>query len=166
MGIYRIPYSGTFWIGANFRIFRMMARHTKMNTTKSFTFEILMPSHFERGRSPTWYVDRAMALCRYFKPLDAGAVPDPSRPLPAHVSPGTIKDANEAVRNASQGSSKIRGKYAKFTPEQNASIGEYALLHGSYSSFFDVVGSRNEAYFGSALEREVSGRNQPQAESW
>ena len=107
-----------------------------------------------------------MALCRYFKPLDAGAVPDPSRPLSAHVSPGAIKDANEAVRNASQGSSKLRGKYAKFTPEQNASIGEYASLHGSYSSFFEAVGSRNEAYFGSALEREVSGRNQPQAESW
>lgn len=86
---YRI--AGNFWIGANFRIFRMMARHTKINTTKSFTFEILMPSHFEREQSPTWYVDRAMALCRYFKPLDAGAVPDPSRPLSAHVSPGAIK---------------------------------------------------------------------------
>ena len=131
-----LPYSGKFLIGANFRIFRMMARHTKINTMKSFTFEILMPSHFERGQSPTWYVDRAMALCRYFKPLDAGAVPDPSRPLSAHVSPGAIEDAYEAVRNASQGSSKLRGKYAKFTPEQKASIGEYALLHGSYSSFF------------------------------
>ncbi len=65
---YNILYSGKFWIGANFRIFRMMARHTKINTTKSFTFEILMPSHFEREQSPTWYVDRAMALCRYFKP--------------------------------------------------------------------------------------------------
>ncbi len=51
-----------------------------------------------------------------------------------------MKDANEAVRNASQGSSKLRGKYAKFTPEQKASIGEYASLHGSYSSFFEVVG--------------------------
>ena len=104
--------------------------------------------------------------CRYFKPLDAGTVPDPSRRLSAHVSPEAIKDANEAVRNASQGSSKLRGKYAKFTPEQNASICEYASLHSSYSSFFKAVGSRNEAYFGSDLEREVSGRNQLQAESW
>ena len=127
----------------------MMARHTKINTTKSFTFEILMLSHFECEQSPTWYVDRAMALCWYFKPLDEGALPDPSRPLSAHVSPGAIKDANEAVRNASQGSSKLREKYAKFTPEQKASIGEYASLHGSYSSFFESVGSRNEAYFGS-----------------
>ena len=69
----------------------MMARHMKINTTKSFIFEISMPSHFEREQSPTWYVDRAMALCRYFKSLDAGAVPDPSRPLSAHVSPGAIK---------------------------------------------------------------------------
>ena len=46
------------------------------------------------------------------------------------------------MRNASQGSSKLKGKYAKFTPEQNASIGEYASLHGSYSSFFEAVGSR------------------------
>ena len=69
--------------------------------------------------------------------------------LSAHVSPGAIKDANEAVRNASQGSSKLRDKYAKFTPEQKASIGEYASLHGSYSSFFEAVGSQNEAYFGS-----------------
>ena len=44
------------------------------------------------------------------------------------------------MRNASQGSSKLREKYAKFTPEQKASIGEYASLHGSYSSFFEVVG--------------------------
>ena len=110
-----------------------MARHTKINTTKSFTFEILMPSHFERGQSLTWYVDRAMALCRYFKPLDAGTVPDPSRPLSAHVSPGAIKDA-EAVRYVSQGSSKLRGKYAKLTPEQKASIGEYASLHGNQAA--------------------------------
>ena len=102
-----------------------MARHTKINTTKSFTFEILMPSHFERGQSLTWYVDRAM---------DAGAVPDPSRPLSAHVSPGAIKDANEAVKYVSQGSSKLRGKYAKFTPEQKASIGEYASLHGNQAA--------------------------------
>ncbi len=100
----------------------MMARHTKINTTKSFTFEIVMPSHFERGQSLTWYVDRAMALRRYFKPLST------------HVSPGAIKDANEAVRNVSQGSSKPRGKYAKFTPEQKASIGEYASLHGNQAA--------------------------------
>ena len=64
------------------------------------------------------YVNRVMALYRYFQPLSA--LPDPSGPLSAHVSPAAIKDANEAVRNASQGSSKPRGKYIKFTPEQKA----------------------------------------------
>ena len=34
----RIPYSGKFWIGANFRIFRMMPGRTKIKSTKSFTF--------------------------------------------------------------------------------------------------------------------------------
>ena len=37
IGNHKIPYNGKFWIGVNFRIFRMMARHTKINTTKSFT---------------------------------------------------------------------------------------------------------------------------------
>ena len=60
-------------------------------------------------------VDRVMMLHYYFQP--SGTLPDPSGPLSAHVSPAAIKDANEAVRNVSQGSSKPRGKYAKFTPE-------------------------------------------------
>ena len=115
-----------------------MARHTKINTTKS---HILNASNLPCGTSIEQW------LC-------AGAS-SPSRPLSAHVSPGAIKDANEAVRNASQGSSKLRRKYAKCTPEQNASIGEYASLHGSYSSFFEAVGSRNEAYFGSSPCQEA-----------
>ena len=73
-----------------------------------------------------------MALYRYFQP--SGVLPNPSGPLSAYVSPAAIKDANEAVRNASQGSSKPRGKYAKFTPEQKASIGEYASLHGNQAA--------------------------------
>ena len=80
-------------------------------------------------QSPTWYVDRTLALYRYFQLL--GTLPNPSGPLSAHVSPAVIKEANEAVRNASQASSKPRGKYAKFTPEQKASIGKYASLHGN-----------------------------------
>ena len=72
-----------------------------------------------RGKLETWrYVDRAMALYRYFQP--SSTLPDSSGPLSAHVSPAAIKDANEAVRNASQGSSKPRGKYTKYTPEQKA----------------------------------------------
>ena len=74
-----------------------------------------------------------MALYRYFQP--SGALPNPSGPLSAYASPAAIKDANEAVRNVSQGSSKPRGKYAKFTPEQKASIGKYASLHGNQAAF-------------------------------
>ena len=76
-----------------------MARHTKINTTKCFVFKMLITSNFQRGQSPTWYVDRAMALYQYFQPSGAGAVPDPSGPLSTHVSPAVIKDAIEAVRN-------------------------------------------------------------------
>ena len=70
-----------------------------------------------------------MVLYRYFQPLNAGTVPDPSGPLSAYVSPGAIKDANEAARNASHSSSKPRIKYTKFTPEQKEFVGEYASLH-------------------------------------
>ena len=40
----QVRYSGTFWIGENFRIFRIMPRRTKIKSTKSFTFEILIMS--------------------------------------------------------------------------------------------------------------------------
>ena len=75
-----IPYtcSRKLWIGANFRLFRMIPRHTKIITTKLFS----------RGN-----VDRAMA---YVAPLFP-AFERPSRPLSAHVSLAAIQDANEAV---------------------------------------------------------------------
>ena len=37
--------AGNFLIVANFRIFRMMPRHTKIKSTKSFTFETLITSN-------------------------------------------------------------------------------------------------------------------------
>ena len=40
-----ILYSRKCWIGANFCIFRMMPRRTKIKSTKSFTFEILITSN-------------------------------------------------------------------------------------------------------------------------
>ena len=43
-----IPYSGKFSYGANFRIFRMKPRDTKIKTTKILIVEILM-SNFERA---------------------------------------------------------------------------------------------------------------------
>ena len=73
-----------------------------------------------------------MVLYWYLQPW--GALSNPSGPASAYVSPTAIKDANEAVRNASQGSSKPKGKYTKFTPEQKASISEYGSLHGNQAA--------------------------------
>ena len=42
--------------------------------------------------------DKGMPLYQYFQPLDG--LPDPSGPLSTSVSPVPIKDASEAVRNA------------------------------------------------------------------
>ena len=82
--------------------------------------------------------DKAVALYQYIQPSDG--LPYPIGPLSAPVSPA-IKDTNEAVRSVTQ--SKPRGKYAKFTPEQQAAIGEYASLDasqpGGYPSIFKEV---------------------------
>ena len=80
-----------------------------------------------------------MILYKYFQPSDA--LPDPSRPLSASISPAVIKDANEAVRSATR--SKSRGKYAKLIPEQQAVIGKYASLYGNQAAihhFFKKLG--------------------------
>ena len=59
---YDIPYSGKFSYGANFRIFRMKPRDTKIKTAKILTVEILT-SNFER-QSNTWK-RRASAMAFY-----------------------------------------------------------------------------------------------------
>ena len=74
---------------------------------------------------PTCGYTRLMARYRYFNCLDA--LPDPSGPLSVLVSPEAIKDVNEAVRTATH--AKPRGAYARFTPKQQAVIGEYTSLH-------------------------------------
>ena len=43
----------------------------------------------------------------------------------------TIAAANQAVTEAIQTSSKSRGSYSKFSPEQQAEIAHYATLHGN-----------------------------------
>ena len=53
----------------------------------------------------------------------------PSGALSSAVSPAAIKDANEAVKSALTPPSKSRGAYAKYTPEQQATIGKYASLN-------------------------------------
>lgn len=70
-----------------------------------------------------------MAFYQYFQVLDD--LLDPSGPLSASISSATIKDANEAVSTTR---SKPEGKYAKFTLEQQAAIGEYASLDGNQAA--------------------------------
>ena len=71
-----------------------------------------------------------MSLYRFFaKASKWSDLPNPSGPLSASVSPATIKDANDAVKSVtSEGKSKRRGSYAKFTAEQQAAIGKYASI--------------------------------------
>ena len=81
-----------------------------------------------------------------------------SGPPSASVSPAVIKDANEAVRSATQ--SKPRGKHAKFTPEQQAAIDEYASLDGNQAAihhFSKKLGVEMNVSLGSDLERKVPG---------
>ncbi len=84
----------------------------------------------------------ALYMYRYFQTVDA--LPDTSGPLSASFSPAAIKDATEAVRSATR-VTKPRGKYAKFTPEQQAAIGEYASLHGNQVAIRRVSKQLEEA---------------------
>ena len=81
-----------------------------------------------------------MALYRYLQPVDT--LPDPNGHLSSSVGPSPIKDANKAVRSATH-TTTPRVRYAKFTPEQQAAIGEYAFLTarqpGGYPSFCKAV---------------------------
>ena len=75
-----------------------------------------------------------MALYRYFKPAD-DVLPSPAGHLARSVSPAAIKAANEAIReSALTPTSKSRGAYTKYTPAQQAMIGEYASVHGNLAA--------------------------------
>ncbi len=84
----------------------------------------------------------ALYMYRYFQTVDA--LPDTSGPLSASLSPAAIKDVNEAVRSPTR-VTKPRGKYAIFTPEQQAVIGEYASLHGNQVAIRRVSKQLGEA---------------------
>ena len=70
-----------------------------------------------------------MALYRYLKPVSDAHVPDPNGPLSKSMSSQSIKDANRAITQSAKSTS--RGTYAKITPQCQAEIAEYALLHGN-----------------------------------
>ena len=80
-----------------------------------------------------------MALHRYFKPSD-DLLPSPTGHLSSSVNPDTIKAANEAVRESALTLTlKSRGTYAKYTPAQQAMIGEYASMHGNLAVVRDFT---------------------------
>ena len=74
-----------------------------------------------------------MALYRYFVAAE-DVLPRPSGTLSSSISPAAIKQANEAVKSALTPVSKARGAYSKYTPEQQAMMGEYASLHDNQAA--------------------------------
>ena len=66
------------------------------------------------------------------KSLDS--LPDTSGPLSEKLTSATIHDANEAARAATSKQSAKRGRYAKFTPEQQAEVARYALMYGNIAA--------------------------------
>ena len=100
-----------------------------------------------------------MALYQYLQPLDT--LPDPNGRLSSSVSRSAIKDANKAVRSATHATTP-RERYVKFTPKQQAAIGEYASLHGNQVAirhFTKQLGVELKVQFGSDLERKLPDRN-------
>ena len=76
---------------------------------------------------------KKMALFRYFKRDSAGTVlPDPKGSLSASLAMDTIKSANKAVLEVSFSKKpSSRGQYQRFSPKEQVSIVQYALLHGN-----------------------------------
>ena len=76
-------------------------------------------------------------LFRYFKASSSSpqiVLPHPDGPLSCEVPSTAISGANKEVEEvimASRDSSKKRGSYQKYTPKQQATIGNYALINGT-----------------------------------
>ena len=49
--------------------------------------------------------------------------------LSEKLTPATIHDANEAAKATALKQSAKRGKYTKFTPEQQAKVAKYTAMH-------------------------------------
>ena len=91
-----------------------------------------------------------MALHRYFKPAEGKC----------QLNPAPVRDADEAVqlRLNTKPPTKCRGEYAKFTPEQQASIARYACMHGNKAAirhFFERTSHHNQTQLAEYVERKV-----------
>ena len=69
------------------------------------------------------------SLHHWLKPVDQ--LPLPKGPLSAVISPAAIENVNKEVCKVDTSSTSSRGAYAKLSSEQQATIAEYASLHGN-----------------------------------
>ena len=77
-----------------------------------------------------------MSLFKYFKVSSSSPLPSPSGPLSAEIPSTAINAANEEVLKALKASEdesgvKRRGSYKKYTAKEKATVGNYALMHGT-----------------------------------
>ena len=69
------------------------------------------------------------SLHRWLKPVHQ--LPLPKGSLSAVISPAAIENMNKEVRKFDTSLTSSRGAYAKLSSEQQATIAEYAYLHGN-----------------------------------
>ena len=86
----------------------------------------------------------SLSLFKYFKPLSKSSLPSPDGQLSRTVPSSSIAAANQEVlkllplptvkdspaQSVSSGT-QARGTYTKFTLKQKATVGNYAVLHGT-----------------------------------
>ena len=73
--------------------------------------------------------------------------------LVSYVDKDMIKAANEAVTTVTKATlkQKSRGYYKKFTAEQQATVAQYAVMHGNAAAirhFLEDLGEIRRAHFG------------------
>jgi len=81
-------------------------------------------------------------LFKFFKVTSSSpqvVLPSPDGPL-SHEIPSTVISAvNDEVKAVVHQSTKKRGCYTKFTPQQKAIIGNYALINGPSAAICHYV---------------------------
>ena len=90
----------------------------------------------------------ANSILRYYKPI---GVSNPRSPLSSKIPSRAIESANKEVEDILS-KSKRKGPYRRYTPEERATIGKYAIDHGvneaahKYSINESTVRSFKNAY--------------------
>ena len=86
-----------------------------------------------------------MGLFKYFKPLSRSSLPDPNGKLSRTIPSSSIAAANQEVsqilaaggdKDPQSASSTTRAPYAKFTPKQKATVGNYAVSNGTSAALW------------------------------